>query len=538
MADQSGVPFSATHVEALHPMAAKHPKLKKAITLAGGGPAAGLHIGALQRLEEADKEFGVWALSCIGAWVGIVYNQFDGPGKAKQTYKFFRDGVFRDDRSYDRFPVNSVFGPDYSSNTRALIKFLTDPKSYENIVLPSKILGAAQESLAFLATPRNWDWRRGDFNHWMLNQVLAVNPFSRFLTSAIHLSPVNGLAKIYYPDSTFLSSIKVRKLFDDERPFMYHNAWNLSKKKLDLFANLVPDNPKKGIYKDMSLQSLCACSALPYVEPTLEIDGDVYCEGALIDTVNFEQLLEDHADLDEIWVSRIVDVQQVRAPENIKDALGNLCMLFAGAVGDDDVRLFKFHAQRRGWRGKIIEIRPSTNISFDWNHRNLEQGSSDGYNAVDYVLRSVGIVERIASTLDGPLTGFRLLRDPAPIPKYLKSFAVAWESNEGMGGADLLPRRDGEDAEDVISNLIASDQYAGKGLFCSTKPSLQSNCKVWHARTKWQDDGGRTMITHYLVTEKKNGGHIAFALARNIPDQEPTEATLNKLIEAAAKAAS
>ena len=54
--------------------------MKRAITLAGGGPAAGLHIGALKRLDEADVKFDVWALSCIGAWVGLVYNQAD-PGK-------------------------------------------------------------------------------------------------------------------------------------------------------------------------------------------------------------------------------------------------------------------------------------------------------------------------------------------------------------------------------------------------------------------------------------------------------------------------
>ncbi len=51
--------------------------MKRAITLAGGGPAAGLHIGALDRLNKENIKFDVWALSCIGAWVGLVYNQCD-----------------------------------------------------------------------------------------------------------------------------------------------------------------------------------------------------------------------------------------------------------------------------------------------------------------------------------------------------------------------------------------------------------------------------------------------------------------------------
>src|SRR3954466_14948168 len=114
--------------------------VKRAITLGGGGPAAGLHIGVLEALEaHPEIEFQVWSLSCIGAWVGIVYNQFNdevenakaGKTKSKkkhnhraeQTYQFFKDHVFRDDESYKRFPINSVFGTDWFSNAEALIDY-------------------------------------------------------------------------------------------------------------------------------------------------------------------------------------------------------------------------------------------------------------------------------------------------------------------------------------------------------------------------------------------------------------------------------
>jgi predicted acylesterase/phospholipase RssA len=55
----------------------EEPMVKRAITLGGGGPAAGLHIGVLEALAAHNITFDVWALSCIGAWVGIVYNQWD-----------------------------------------------------------------------------------------------------------------------------------------------------------------------------------------------------------------------------------------------------------------------------------------------------------------------------------------------------------------------------------------------------------------------------------------------------------------------------
>ena len=74
---------------------------KRAICLAGGGPAAGLHIGVLQGLKNHGVDFNnsdaVWALSCIGAWVGIVYNQATGDKEAATTTfsaRFFATTIF------------------------------------------------------------------------------------------------------------------------------------------------------------------------------------------------------------------------------------------------------------------------------------------------------------------------------------------------------------------------------------------------------------------------------------------------------------
>src|SRR6516225_5715933 len=78
---------------------------KRAICLGGGGPAAGLHIGALEQLtgkSDANGQpirFDIWALSCIGAWVGVIYNQAkNGEGLATLN-EFFRDAV-REDKSF------------------------------------------------------------------------------------------------------------------------------------------------------------------------------------------------------------------------------------------------------------------------------------------------------------------------------------------------------------------------------------------------------------------------------------------------------
>jgi predicted acylesterase/phospholipase RssA len=369
---------------------------KRAIALAGGGPAAPLHIGALEYLREKGITFAakddVWALSCIGAWVGVIYNQCDEGHEVEQTREFFRERVFRDDASYSRFPINAVFGPDLVALSRAATEFLTDIGNYRNLVLPDKMVQAVVDIASFIGDKDKWN--EGDLSKVAL-ECLAANPYVRFLTSFMYLSPLTGLSKMYYKDSTFIKSIKFERLEGQNKPFIFYNAYNLDTEEINLFSNRQPVgsnsahapglNPGLQKYGPIDAESLCACSALPYIEETVKFDnGPTYCEGALVDTVNFKNLLEDNPDLDEIWVSKIVNFQEIRAPKNIYDALGNLCMLFAATVGDDDIKLFKYHARLDRdppWLGEIIELDFGGKINFDWSHKNFDDGIVAGRHA-------------------------------------------------------------------------------------------------------------------------------------------------------------
>ncbi|WP_024510494.1 patatin-like phospholipase family protein [Bradyrhizobium sp. ARR65] len=380
---------------------------RRAITLGGGGPAAGLHIGVLEALADHEITFDVWSLSCIGAWVGIVYNQCDEGKEVEQTYQFFRDGVFRDDEGYKRFPINTVFGPDWRANIDAVNKFVSDPKNYKDFQWqPYRMFDYVQESLSifFDHMPRGEKERyrkldEGDLNRWILNQVMAPNPFIRYLTSLMYLSNFNGLSKINYPDSDFMKKIKFEKLYAKKDKLIFHNAWNLDTHELTFFANRpmpVTNRPEDSIKKRLggpiTAESLCACSALPFIEETVKIDGTTYCEGALVDTVNFEGLIEQHGDkLDEIWISRIVDSKQIRKPKNLHDALANLCQLFAASVGEDDVRLFKYHVKYdkpQKWTGTVVEIHVPGHINFKWNHSNLDKGRELGRRAAEQAIKT------------------------------------------------------------------------------------------------------------------------------------------------------
>ena len=192
---------------------------KRAICLAGGGPAAGLHIGVLKGLQQKglkfDTEDDLWALSCIGAWVGIVYNQATKGNEIEETTKFFYD-VFRDDPSFKSFPLNTAFTPDWAGNAEALLDFLVEPSNYRNAFLPREIMKSFMYTMSAIRrgsgirrrTRRYGDrveeleefefaeFSEGDFNRWTLNHVLAVNPAVRFLTAMLYKSKVNGLSRL------------------------------------------------------------------------------------------------------------------------------------------------------------------------------------------------------------------------------------------------------------------------------------------------------------------------------------------------------
>jgi predicted acylesterase/phospholipase RssA len=354
-------------------------QMKRAIALAGGGPAVGLSLGALKRLhEEPDIQFDVWSCACIGAWLGVYWNQATPGQEFAQSKKFF-EGIFRPDPWYAGYPMATVFAPDFQKYITSVLEFVTNPASYQYLVVPDMIQQAAEDLFKFSMQPQQWS--QGNLNSLIYNSILAPNPLVRFMTSAMYLSPLNGLARIWYPQSAFLDQINFAALAESGKPAIYHNAYNLTDQRLELFSNRQPE-----LYLPITGQTLCACSALPYIEEPVEMNGKVYCEGATVDTVNFEDLLRNHPDLDEVWVSRILDRRQIHRPKNMLDALNNLVMLFAATTSEDDVKLFKFHIQETGANVRVVEIPVAANVDYNWTWSNLHRGIDDGYAAASATL--------------------------------------------------------------------------------------------------------------------------------------------------------
>jgi predicted acylesterase/phospholipase RssA len=423
---------------------------KRAICLGGGGPAVGLHIGALEGLKDGGIDFGnarsVWALSCVGAWAGVIYNQAEKGREIDETYEFFHD-VFRDDKSFQSFPTNTIFAPDWAGYAEAIYDHLWEPENYKNAFLPRHILRSYIETASFLAQRKNWrKFSEGDFNRWTLNHVLAIHPAVRFLTGLVYKTKIDGRARLLYEDSKMLKDIDFAALKERGKPYLFLNAFNFAGRCVDIFAN-DPPGWKGDRHKPITAASLCACSALPFVEETVNVDGTVYCEGALVDTVNFKRLLQEHnspADrLEEIWINRIVDTRQIHKPENLHDALANLCQLFAATVGEDDVKLFKYHVKENNqnpskdpklenlrFKGTIIEIDVSDQINFHWSHKNLADGRKHGARAAaDAVKLYNWCKENIPEKMAGQLF---IIPDDMDLDEIKRA---------GVGVDDLSPRQ-------------------------------------------------------------------------------------------------
>jgi hypothetical protein len=164
-----------------------HAGKKRALTLAGGGPTVGIGLGVLQALEDFPEiTFDVWSLSCVGAWLGCLYHASPDRTKKLAYVKGLMEGFFRPDEVYDKFPCPTVFLPDFPEMISAYLRFMIDPESYTNLVVPSAIMKGYQDILDYYLHPSKWT--HGDFCHLMLNAMLAPNPGARFLMSMIYKS--------------------------------------------------------------------------------------------------------------------------------------------------------------------------------------------------------------------------------------------------------------------------------------------------------------------------------------------------------------
>src|SRR5262249_8300273 len=140
--------------------------------------------------------------------------------------------------SFESFPTNTIFAPDWAGYGEAIFEHLCEPKNYRNAFLPREIMRSYLHTMSYLSRRKNWrNFSEGDFNRWTLNDVLAVHPAIRFLTGLVYKTQVDGRARLFYKDSNWLKKIDFAALKEYGKPFIFHNAYSFAQNGINLFAN-------------------------------------------------------------------------------------------------------------------------------------------------------------------------------------------------------------------------------------------------------------------------------------------------------------
>lgn len=352
-------------------------KIKRAIALSGGGPPVGLQVGALKALDELDIEFEVFTTDCIGSWTACIYNSHQ-KAKRYEKMKEFYDACFVPDDIFDGFSVpTNIFIVDYFKDFMAYWEKLFEYDTYQGLLLPERIY----EYVLHYLNPANFPQNSVDLSQ-MFTKAMSLNPFSRLMFKLFYQNRKTGKSWLLGPGNygeDFVNQfIDLEKLMELDA-MIYFNAFNLSQKRINLFVNR-KDHPK---YKPISLKTLKANSSiLGYLE-NWDIEGDQFCEGAVVDTVNFRGLLANHSDLDEVWVLNILDYKIVEPPRNQLEADLLAVELPMTTIAQSDIKLFSFYLQEAGLDEKIKLVKLNLSykdLDYFWKQSTLEHGIQAGYD--------------------------------------------------------------------------------------------------------------------------------------------------------------
>ena len=348
---------------------------KRAIALSGGGPVVGLEIGALKAFEEKNIDFDVYSCACVGSWVGCLYNSLpESSERLTQVENFFRDKIFIPDDIYESFPIDyKVFRMDYVHDFQKLMEKIWDFSTYQNLFLPNRIWEYAWNFVT--APPKNMDEY-----FYSVSEGMAINPFVRFAVELQYKISKSGIAGLVSSEDFVDKYIRFDQLFKSDK-VVYLNAYNLSTKQMEIFIN-----QKGHKYNDIDADALMAGSSVLHYTENRTVDGKkyMYCEGAVINTVNLDHLLTDHPDLDEIWVVKIADYKEVKPPENLIEASLLGVMLPFDTISDDDIVLFSHklreYNQKEGKNIRLVNVLMKYGeLNYHWNHSNLDRGIKIGY---------------------------------------------------------------------------------------------------------------------------------------------------------------
>ena len=277
------------------------PSSTTAIVLGGGAPNAALMAGALAAFSERGITFDVVSTSGAGALMGLLWLAPKGATPAEALRAVTTMSV--SDAVYRWFPVNfKVFnkpGPaaDLFRTALAANPFLrVDTKLYEDNPLYAAWADLGAMALA-TATPS------------------GLNPDSFGLCAP----------------PPFVDEIVDFDRVRDIAPHFYMNAYNIDDQIIDDFTKDV-----------ITADHFRAALAFPFIYGPYALNGTNYYEGAVVDCLNFKDLVEKHPNLRQVVVFDVLGASNlIRTPRNLYDSWVMSLVIPLVKTAEDNLELFE-----------------------------------------------------------------------------------------------------------------------------------------------------------------------------------------------------
>jgi NTE family protein len=281
---------------------------RTALVLGGGAPNMALMAGALAGLHDRGVTFDVVSCSGAGSLAGLLWLAPNGQTPAEALRSVTTMSV--SDQIYQYFPVNyKVFqkpGGWADLWRRAMAAnplFALNAKEYEH---SSPYALAIDAMLLWVATMTPSGLNAGSWG------LCEPTPF---------VGQIIDFAKI-----------------KDIKPHFYLNAYNATTEIIDNFKK-----------NEITLDHFHAALAFPFIYGPYRLNTNLYYEGAVVDCLNFKDLVERHPGLETIVVFDVLGSDNlIRAPRNLYDSWVLSMIIPLVKTAEDNLELFALK-HNKGW---------------------------------------------------------------------------------------------------------------------------------------------------------------------------------------------
>ncbi len=284
-------------------------RARTALVLGGGAPNMALMAGAVAAFADRGIVFDVVSTSGAGSLAGLLWLAPKGQAPAEALRSVVTMSI--SDAIYRLLPVNykvfqrpGTWADLWRSALAANPFFAVRPRDYEQSA-PYALWADWMALWAASLSPSGLTW-----SSWGL---CAPTPFIEHLVDFDRIRHIT--------------------------PHFYLNAYNVTDHQIDDFSKdeITPDHFR-------------AALAFPFIYGPYELNGKLYYEGAVVDCLNFKDLVERHRRLETIVVLDVLGSDTlIRPPRDIYDSWMLSMIIPLVETAEDDIELFATK-YNNGWR--------------------------------------------------------------------------------------------------------------------------------------------------------------------------------------------